>query len=47
MADLTTLHKKELEMRRIETVLVTIRYTHVDYFLDFNVTVRLSHRLTL
>ena len=32
MVSLTMLNKKELEMRIIETALVTIRYTHVGLF---------------
>ena len=32
MMNLTVLDKKELKMWRIKTTLVTIRYTHVDFF---------------
>ena len=42
------LNKKELKMQRIEP-LWTLRYTYMytDFFLDLNVTVKVSNRLTL
>ena len=39
MANTTVLNKKALEIWRIGTALVTIRYKNIDFFLDFNVTV--------
>ena len=40
------LNKKELKMQRIEP-LWTLSGTHTDFFLDLNVTVEVSNRLTL
>ena len=42
------LNKKELKMRRIE-LLWTLSgiYSYVHFFLDLNVTVKVSNRLTL